>query len=263
MNDQLSIGIIQTDLLWQNVEGNLSMLSEKVSQFEANTDLIILPEMFSTGYTLEVHGLAEPMNDKTMQWLAKQASDTQATITGSYIVKEGAHYYNRLVWMQADGQFDIYDKRHLFRMAGEDKVYQSGSSRLIKEVKGWKVCPMICYDLRFPTWSRNRMLDGELEYDLLLYVANWPAARMEAWDSLLKARAVENLSYSVGVNRTGTDGKGLSYTGHSAIVSPLGQTLWYSEKEEEVRWILDKKFLLELRRSFPSYLDADNFTLEL
>ncbi|MBD0257717.1 MAG: nitrilase family protein, partial [Cytophagales bacterium] len=192
MND-LRVTLIQTALHWESPEANLAMLEEKLWLIGEPTDVVVLPEMFTTGFTMNAPALAEPMNLTAFKWLKGQAARTGAVVTGSYIVKENGRYFNRLVWMQPDGVYYVYDKRHLFRMAHEHDTYAAGRERLVVEWKGWRICPMVCYDLRFPVWSRN---DARAPYDLLLYVANWPGIRRSAWKTLLRARAIENLAYT-------------------------------------------------------------------
>lgn len=254
----LRISLVQSEIHWHEINANLAMYEEKIWSLKGETDVIILPEMFQTGFSIENTNLAEPINFTSFKWLKQLAAQTQAVITGSFMVKEGGKTFNRLIWMKPDGGWAKYDKRHLFRMAGEDEHFDFGSERLIVEWKGWKICPMVCYDLRFPVWSRNI----NLEYDLLLYVANWPAVRISAWDALLKARAIENVSYSIGVNRVGTDGNGIEYNGHSAAYSPKGETLAYSETEEIITLTLDRKALDEFRTKFPAHLDSDAFKFQ-
>ena len=241
------------------------MLEERIFNLPDPTDLILLPEMFTTGFTMDAHAVAEPMNLTTFRWLKQMAAQTGAVVTGSYVVQDKGKYFNRLIWMQPDGQFDTYDKRHLFRMAGEDSIYTAGTKRIIKEWKGWRICPLICYDLRFPVWSRNTSgQSNEFSYDLLLYVANWPAARRNAWNTLLQARAIENLSYVIGVNRTGTDGNGHPYTGDSAVIDFKGDVLCrHSDTEIIHQQTLSLDELRAFREKFPANLDADAFTLFL
>jgi predicted amidohydrolase len=241
------------------------MFEEQIFSLPEPTDLIVLPEMFTTGFTMEAAAVAEPMNLTTFRWLKQMAAQTGAVVMGSYVVKENGRYLNRLIWMQPDGQFDVYDKRHLFRMAHEDRMYSAGTTRLIKEWKGWRICPLICYDLRFPVWSRNKQADStEFAYDLLLYVANWPAARRNAWNTLLQARAIENLSYVVGVNRVGDDPKGNQYTGDSAVIDFKGEVLFRETDKEVVhQQTLSLESLTEFRSSFPANLDADDYSLAI
>ncbi len=290
----LSVTVIQTSLYWENPTANLANLEEKIAQISTQSDLIILPEMFTTGFTMNVKNVAEPMNFTTFKWMRQQAKQTGAVITGSYIVKEGENYCNRLLWMRPDGTFEQYDKRHLFRMGGEHNHYAQGTKRLIVELKGWKICPLICYDLRFPVWSRNvrevvspksvshkeknerdsietkeENLDSlrlttydSLTYDLLIYVANWPAVRSQVWDTLLQARAIENQSYCIGVNRVGADEMGLNYSGNSAIIDFKGNQLFYQKDAEVINnQILSKQELEDFRTKFPAYLDADEFEI--
>lgn len=257
----LKVTLIQADLYWQSPTANLAMLEEKIWEIEESTDLIILPEMFTTGFTMEASAYAEPMNFTTMKWMKQQAAQTGAVVTGSYIVKEGGSFYNRLLWVEPDGSYAIYDKRHLFRMAKEDETFAIGEKRLIREWKGWRICPMVCYDLRFPVWSRNQYLESEkrMDYDLLLYVANWPAVRISAWDILLQARAAENLSYVVGVNRVGQDGKEVAYNGHSTFIDYKGtQQKTIIDDTCVYTQTLSANELNNFREKFPAYLDADD-----
>jgi omega-amidase len=254
----LRVTIIQSSLHWENVGANLAMFEEKIWQIKGQTDVIVLPEMFTTGFTMNAVALAEPMNFTTFKWLKQQAAQTEAVVTGSFIVKEKNLFYNRLIWMQPDGNYFIYDKRHLFRMAEEHFVFAPGTEKLIVEWKGWKICPLICYDLRFPVWSRNK----KNEYDVLIYVANWPEARKSPWKSLLQARAIENLSYVIGVNRVGQDGKEIVYHGGSGIVNPKGEwVLEHSSAEEMYTYSLNKAELDSFRAKFPADLDSDEFVI--
>jgi predicted amidohydrolase len=254
----LNVTIVQTPLHWQDAGANRRLLAEKFNRLEAPTDLIVLPEMFTTGFSMAAPQLAETMAGPTLSWLAAQAHRHQAVITGSLIIAADGQYYNRLIWMRPDGRYDYYDKRHLFRMAGEHHTYAPGQQRLIVELRGWRICPLVCYDLRFPVWSRNQ----EPAYDLLLYVANWPEKRRLAWQTLLQARAIENLAYVIGVNRTGEDGQGIGYAGDSVVHAPNGQILWHqSGKEASPTLRLERQELTDFRASFPAYLDADLFRL--
>ncbi|MCK6616037.1 MAG: amidohydrolase [Cyclobacteriaceae bacterium] len=262
MNQKLKITLIQSNLYWEEVASNLSMFEEKIWAIGQETDVIVLPEMFSTGFTMNAAKLAEPMNMTTFKWMRQMAAQTQALMLGSFIVKENNSYYNRLLWMEPSGNFKTYDKRHLFRMADEHQTYSAGDTRLTAEWRGWRICPLVCYDLRFPVWSRNGYdkAAGRLDYDVLVYVANWPSARVEAWDALLKARAIENLCYTVGVNRTGDDGNGIPYNGHSASYSPKGETLFFETEKEVIKTIeLDFDMLQSYREKFPAWRDADEF----
>jgi omega-amidase len=261
----LKITLVQSDLHWEDIEANLAMFEEKIWQIGSTTDVIILPEMFTTGFTMNSSKLAEHMNMRTFKWMKQMADQTGALIMGSYVVTVHERYYNRLLWMEPGGHYKTYDKRHLFRMANENKNYSSGESLLISTWKGWRICPLVCYDLRFPVWSRNRWDNAAKRpnYDLCIYVANWPTARIDAWDTLLKARAIENLSYVAGVNRIGQDGHGIEHNGHSAIISPKGEPIWSNEGAEVTKTIeLSANSLHAFRDRFPAYLDADDFSIE-
>jgi omega-amidase len=261
----LKISLIQSDLHWEDIEANLAMFEEKIWQIGNTTDVIILPEMFTTGFTMSANKLAEHMNMRTFKWMKQMADQTGALILGSYIVTVHERYYNRLLWMEPGGNFKTYDKRHLFRMANEHKTYSAGESLLISTWKGWRICPMVCYDLRFPVWSRNKwdFNTKRLSYDAMIYVANWPTTRIDQWDTLLKARAIENLSYVVGVNRIGQDENGVEYNGHSSIVSPKGEFIYTNEGMETTRTVeLSANSLSAFRDRFPAFMDADEFTIE-
>jgi omega-amidase len=261
----LKFTLIQSELHWEDAEANLSMFEEKIWQIGGSTDVIVLPEMFTTGFTMAAHKMAEHMNMRTFKWMKNMADQTGALILGSYVVTVHDRFYNRLLWMEPGGNFKTYDKRHLFRMANEHKIYSSGESLLVASWRGWRICPLICYDLRFPVWSRNRW-EPTLKrpsYDVAVYVANWPTARIDAWDTLLKARALENLSYVVGVNRVGQDGNDIEYNGHSAVISPKGEVIFSNEGVEAIRTLeLSANSLSAFRDRFPAYLDADDFTIE-
>jgi predicted amidohydrolase len=234
------------------------MFEEKIWQIGQKTDIIILPEMFTTGFTMEAKDLAEHLNMTTFKWMRQIAEQTGAVVMGSYIVQDSGHYFNRLLWMQPDGEFAYYDKRHLFRMANEQETYTAGFTKIIQTWKGWRIMPLICYDLRFPVWSRN----VNFAYDALIYIANWPQVRIGAWKTLLKARAVENLAYCIGVNRVGTDGKGLEYSGDSAVIDFKGNTLFEEANKELIQTIsLNKAELSDFRQKFPADLDADTFEI--
>jgi predicted amidohydrolase len=261
----LKFTLIQADLHWEDVEANLSTFEEKIWRISGSTDVIILPEMFTTGFSMAAPKLAEHMNMRTFKWMRQMADQTGALILGSYIVKVHDRYYNRLLWMEPGGNFKTYDKRHLFRMSNEHKVYSSGESLLISTWRGWRICPLICYDLRFPVWSRNRwdVASKKLSYDVAVYVANWPTTRIDAWDTLLKARAIENLSYVVGVNRVGMDGSGVEHNGHSSVISPKGETIFTNEGAETIHTVeLSANSLQAFRDRFPAFMDADDFTIE-
>lgn len=263
MND-LTLSLIQADLYWEQVDANLAMFEERIWAIKEPTDLIVLPEMFTTGFSMNPEKLAEPPGGKTFKWMRQMAMQKKAAVTGSYIVKEKGYYFNRLYFVFPDGSSQQYDKKHLFTLAGEDKDYTAGEDRLIFEYKGWRILPMICYDLRFPVWARSRKQNGSTyEYDLLLYVANWPDARVNAWDTLLKARAIENLAFCAGVNRVGIDGSEKEYTGHSAIYDYLGNELEFSSEEQKtLTHTLSGQNLIKFRDRFPFQEDADLFELK-
>jgi len=260
----LKITIIQSDLHWEDIGANLAMFEEKIWQI-GQTDVIVLPEMFTTGFSMNAKKLGEMMNMRTFKWMKQMADQTGALILGSFIANVHDRFYNRLLWMEPGGNFKTYDKRHLFRMEDEHQVYSPGESLLIGHWKGWRICPLICYDLRFPVWSRNRW-NASLKkpsYDLLVYVANWPQVRANAWETLLRARAIENLSYVVGVNRVGTDDLGVEHSGNSSIISPKGESIFTVEGEEAIKTIeLSANSLQAYRDRFPAFLDADDFTIE-
>lgn len=264
--DNLRLTLIQTLLHWENPVANRAMLEEKIWKIGQPTDIILLPEMFTTGFTMNAAPLAEVMNLSTTKWMKQMADQTGALIMGSVIVKnENGLYVNRLIWAEPGGKVQTYDKRHLFRMANEHTIYTGGESRLVGTWKGWRICPLVCYDLRFPVWSRNRWDTAQktLEYDLLVYVANWPKPRVSAWDTLLRARAMENLSFVAGVNRTGPDAEGIQYNGHSAVIDPRGASLWEAGEDEAIHTaVLDAEVLRVHRERFPAFLDSDSFHFE-
>jgi len=263
MMSDLQIALIQSDLHWENTEANLAMFEEKIWQIKNQPDLIILPEMFTTGFSMHPQEMAEPARTKTFRWMQQQASQTKAVIIGSYIVQENGQFFNRLCAVYPDGGAYFYDKRHLFTLAGEDKDYTAGTERLIIKIKGWRIMPLVCYDLRFPVWARaQKQPDNLYEYDLLLYVANWPKPRILAWDTLLSARAIENTAYCVGVNRTGTDGVGAEYIGHSAAYNYKGEQMIFSEKEEILETSLTHHDLETFRKRFPFQADGDGFLIQ-
>lgn len=256
--NSLSLTIIQPDTIWENPGANRALLEEMIHDLEDYGDLILLPEMFTTGFTGNVARLAEPMNFTTHKWLKQIAAHTKAYIGGSFIVKEGDDCFNRFLLVSPDGTSQQYDKKHLFRMSEEKDVFSAGRERIIMHVKGWKICPLICYDLRFPVWARNT----DLVYDLLIYSACWPATRDFVWNTLLAARALENQAYVAAINRVGEDGMGISYLGNSQVVSPKGEAMnAKSSKEGIIQVSIDKKELNDFRSKFPVYLDADGFEL--
>jgi predicted amidohydrolase len=258
MNPHLRVTMIQAELAWQDPATNRAVFARHFRGLVGHTDLVVLPEMFTTGFTMEASQQAEAMDGPTVGWMREEAAALGCAITGSLIVRDGDRHCNRLVWAAPDGTLRHYDKRHLFRMAGEEKHFAAGTSRLTVEYKGWRICPLVCYDLRFPVWSRNRG-----DYDLLIYVANWPARRSLAWKTLLRARAIENVAYVVGVNRIGRDGNGATYCGDSVAVDFLGQPLAGDRGGDFAETaVLDREQLLAYRASFPVHLDADAFMID-
>jgi len=260
----LRITLIQSNLHWENIPANLEMFSEKINTVE-ETDLIALPETFTTGFSMNPK-FAEPMDGMAVRWMKEIAAKKNCSVCGSLMINApspweragGEVLYNRFIWMQPDGEFLTYDKRHLFCISDEPKFFTAGTERLIIELNGWKICPLICYDLRFPVWARNR----NEEYDVLLYTANWPERRRTAWTSLLPARAIENQSYVVGVNRVGIDGKGVTHTGDSMVIDPLGKVLYNKENDEDIATIeLNHDELQKVREQLPFLKDADEFVL--
>ena len=250
---------IQSSLHWEDKKANLQMLEEKIFSISQPTEIVVLPEMFSTGFSMQPKKLAETMDGETVEWMKRIAAKKKIILTGSVIIEEDRNFYNRLVWVLPNGQIGYYDKRHLFAYGDEDQHYTAGKKRLIASVKGWKINLMVCYDLRFPVWSRQQ---GDFEYDVLIYVANWPERRVHAWTTLLRARAIENQSYVIGVNRTGDDGNKIPYTGESMAVDPMGEILYHKNDEEDVFTVtLDKSHLEKTREKFPFWKDADRFKI--
>lgn len=255
--DNLKISIFQTDIAWHDRESNLRKIESLLEQVDPATDLVVLPEMFNTGFTMRPGDIAEEIGGPTITSMKKLSVKFNIDITGSIPFTENRGFYNRLIWAKPDGNIFTYDKRHLFRLGGEEKVYTAGSSLLTVELKGWRIRPFICYDLRFPAWTRNT---GPA-YDVALFVANWPASRIQQWEMLLRGRAIENQCYVAGVNRTGRDGNGLLHNGMSAIIDYRGNTLAQAGDSESVHSVtLSFDDLKEYRESFPFWMDADRFT---
>ncbi len=255
----LKVTIVQCPLEWENIDANLNALTKRLEGIKSgDTDLIVLPEMFTTGFTMNAAGVAEGMDGKAFAWLKKTAAEKQCVVTGSVIIKEEESFYNRLIWMSADGTYEKYDKRHLFRMGNEHHTYTMGTEKLITTIKGWRIRPLVCYDLRFPVWSRNRN-----DYDVLIYLANWPEVRNYPWKQLLIARAIENQAYVIGVNRTGKDGAGIDHSGDSSVISPRGlpisKTQAHSDSVETLTLSYSEQE--EFRKIFPASLDADEFVI--
>lgn len=278
----LAITLIQPDLRWEDKAANLRHFETLIGEIRENTHLVVLPEMFSTGFSMRPEALAEHMDGPTVAWMKQIAASKKVILTGSLIIEEKGRYFNRLIWMLPNGRYGIYDKRHRFAYAGEDQHYTAGHKRLIASVNGWRVNLLVCYDLRFPVWSRQQLQEPleppaagetvplknpgsapEPEFDLLVYVANWPQRRSHAWKTLLQARAIENQSYVVGVNRVGNDGNDIYHSGDSMIVDPLGEILYQAgDKESIFTLTLQREKLEEVRTRFPFWKDADSFTIE-
>jgi omega-amidase len=259
----LNISLIQLDTIWHNPDENLVALKQIIEELEMPTDVIILPEMFSSGFTMDSHQVSEAMGGKVHNWMIAQAADYNAAICGSIIVKEEENYYNRFLWVTPDGETKFYNKRHLFRMADEHHHYNQGKDNVIIEYKGWRIRPQICYDLRFPVWSRNDLNNDQYNYDVIIYVANWPKPRINAWNALLRARAIENHAYSIGVNRIGVDANDIEYNGQSAVYDFKGNEISVmNEKLYVKQTTLHMSNLVEYRKQFPAQLDADEFILK-
>jgi omega-amidase len=276
----LSVSVIQSKLYWEDKEANLRMFSEKIDSIKEKTEMVILPEMFSTGFTMNPESVAEKMNGRTVEWMHQVAAKHRIIVTGSLIIEEDGKYFNRLVWMLPVGQYGHYDKRHRFTYAGENLQYTSGNKRLIASVNGWKLNLQICYDLRFPVWASQQTFVPPLlrkkrvsnfdaykepehpEYDMLVYVANWPKVRIHAWKTLLQARAIENQCYVIGVNRVGQDGNEIYYSGDSMIIDPLGEILYQKQDVEDVFTMTFHKETLDgIRSKYPFWKDADHFMI--
>jgi predicted amidohydrolase len=255
----MKTALIQSAIIWENPEANRNYFEQKINAIPESVDLIVLPEMFTTGFTMNPETVAEAMDDKTMGWLQSLAKAKKTAITGSLIIAENNNFYNRLVFVFPSGEIQFYDKRHLFTLAGEDKVYTSGTQKLIVDYLGWKICPLVCYDLRFPVFARNLG-----NYDLLLYVANWPKPRINAWDILIKARSVENMCYTIGVNRNGVDNANLEYVGHSQVVDFLGNYILEPQEAEGVFIVeFDKEKMSNARNKLGFLNDRDSFEIKI
>jgi omega-amidase len=261
----LTFTLIQTNLHWEDKDRNLQQLEEKINSIAGRTEIVVLPEMFSTGFSMRPEELAETMQGNTVAWMRRISSQKKIILAGSLMIKDEDHYYNRLIWMLPNGEYHHYDKRHCFGYGGEDLHYTPGKQRVIASVKGWKINLQVCYDLRFPVWARQSALDtgsGKPEYDVLLYVANWPERRNHAWKSLLVARAIENQCFVIGVNRVGDDCAGIYHSGDSMVVDPLGNVLHqFADSEEVFTVTLPEETLTEVRSRFPFWKDADPFII--
>lgn len=257
--NNLKITIYQAYLFWENIDKNLQNLGLRLSMgIKEKTDLVVLPEMFNTGFSMNAEALAEEMGGKTMKWMTGTAQKYDCVVTGSLIIKEGGLYYNRMIWMLPDGTYSFYNKRHLFSLGEEDKHYSPGKENVVVDLKGWKIRLAICYDLRFPVWLRNR----DKEYDILLLIASWPDKRSAHWNALIPARAIENQSYVVAANRVGHDGKEVYHSGHSQCIDPMGKTVYYKPEDEDLyTFSISYEDLVKTRRSFPFLRDADNFKI--
>jgi len=254
----MKVALIQSALVWENPEANRIHFEEKINTIEEGVNLIVLPEMFTTGFTMEPAKVAEPMNGKTVLWMQTLAKAKNAAITGSVVIEENSNFYNRMLFVFPSGEIQHYDKRHLFTLAGEDKVYSRGDQKLIVDYLGWKICPFVCYDLRFPVFSRNIE-----NYDLLIYVASWPKTRISAWDILIRARAIENMSYAVAVNRIGEDENGYAYVGHSQVVDYLGDYLLEPMEQKGIFvTTLDKTKVITIRDKLNFLSDKDVFEIK-
>ena len=257
----LSVTLIQSNLVWENKAANLAQFAQKIQSKTGPGQLVILPEMFSTGFSMNPAQLAETMEGNTVQWMKTMAAQQKIILTGSVIIEEEGQFYNRLLWVLPNGTVAHYNKRHLFAFAGENQFYASGNKRFIASVNGWKINLQICYDLRFPVWARQQV-QAAPEYDLLVYVANWPERRNHAWKTLLTARAIENQCYVIGVNRVGEDANGINHSGDTMLIDPLGQVVYHCAHEEAISThILDQQHLQDIRQRFPFWKDADQFNI--
>lgn len=254
MTEKLNIALVQSPLFWEEPEKNRTMFGRKIDTIPDDMDLIILPEMFTSGFTMEPENINALEGPRTVEWMLEKAKEKNAAITGSIIFQENGLFFNRLFFVYPSGEIKTYDKKHTFTLAGEDKVYQAGKDKLIVDFKGFKLCPLICYDLRFPVWARNVE-----DYDVLIYMANWPRPRIAAWDILLRARAIENMAYCIGVNCVGQDGLDYEYPGHSAAYDVLGNELVFSNTEEILYTTLEKGHIESTRKKLKFLEDRDAF----
>lgn len=257
----LKISLIQSDIAWENPDKNFESFGKKLEQITDIPDLIVLPEMFSTGFTMNVDKCAEKESGQVITWLKEKAMNRNCVIAGSVLIEEDGQYFNRMFWMKPDGTYETYNKRHLFRMGNEDKTMSPGKEREIVELNDWKINLQICYDLRFPVWSKNNFKDGVYEYDILLYTANWPEVRSIAYKSLIKARAIENQCYVIWVNRVGHDGNNIYHSGDSMIADPYGEIISLADagKEQTITGVLSKQKLEDFRKKFTVGMDWDGF----
>ena len=258
MAQELKVALVQSALIWENPEQNRISFTTKINSISSDVNLIILPEMFTTGFTMTPHNVGKQEGVLTLEWMRQISKEKNAALVGSLPFYENGNFTNRLFFVKPDASYYQYDKRHTFTLAGEDKVYKAGNERLILDYKSFKICPMVCYNLRFPVWARNTK-----DFDALIYVANWPKPRIGAWDALLKARAIENMSYCMGVNRIGTDESGHEYAGHSSVYNGLGEQIVYSEIEGIIYTTLSKEHITSIREELKFLDDRDEFTLKL
>ena len=256
--ETLQVAIFQLDLVWEDPSANRMKIDEWLQKIKRGTDIVFLPEMFATGFSMNVSDLAEPMDGETIQWMKVRSKVHQLALCGSLIIHENGQYFNRLVFVEPSGEVRFYNKRHLFTMGNEESHFEPGTERLIVAYKGWRICPLICYDLRFPVWARNRK-----EYDILVYSANWPQPRTDVWNTLLKARAIENQAYVVGANRVGIDGISIVYSGNSQLIDPKGNVLADAQKyiENIVQTHFSYSEMIKFRSDFPVLNDADSFSI--
>ena len=259
----LHLTYIQADLQWQNKQANLEHFDQLLKEVPAETDLVLLPETFNTAFPVDPKVFSETTEGPTMLWMKQKAQELNAVVCGTFLLETSGHYHNSLVWMCPDGQYKLYHKRHTFTMGGETTPIECGTDQLIVELNGWRIKPMVCYDIRFPVWSRNHYQDGRYEYDLGIYLANFPASRMDVWDTLLKARAIENQAFFIGVNRVGDDPESIHYNGHSQVLSPKGKVISKAKPDTEavVPYVLDYEILQSFREKFPVGKDWDSFCL--
>ena len=263
----LTLSLVQTSLFWENKQANLNMLEEKIMGIKEKTEIVILPEMFSTGFSMKPESLAESMDGETVNWMKRVSANRKIVLTGSVMIAEEGNFYNRLIWVLPNGQLGYYDKRHLFAYGEEDKHYSPGQKRFIASVKGWKILLLVCYDLRFPVWSRQQSpidaVERNPEYDLIIYVANWPERRNHAWKTLLQARAIENQCYVAGVNRVGEDGTGIVHSGDSMLVGPLGEVIFTEANNETIfTHTIQREDLDAIRNKLPFLKDGDDFIIQ-
>jgi len=265
----LTITLIQSNIFWEDKKANLKMFEQKIEAIKEKTEIVILPEMFNTGFSMKPEVLAETMDGETVRWMKRVSSEKKVILTGSVMIADSApnqqqkKYFNRLIWMLPNGEMGIYDKRHLFAFAGENEHYSAGNKKLIASVKGWKINLQICYDLRFPVWTRQEPHAVENQYDVLINVANWPEKRNLAWQTLLRARAIENQCYAIGVNRVGEDGNRIAYDGNSAIIDPFGTAIYEKNNQEDIfTYTLQKDTISKCRNHFPFLKDADDFIIK-